>query len=185
VTWTASDVVEVQGLVRRARVVLADDDRLAFVAWGHRGDRVEDEVFAKALAGRRVDFIGDPDLAHTYSYVPDIAAGLATLGTDERAIGQVWHLPGPPTDTTRALLDLVASEVGHPVGVRSVPKVLMKAMGLFSPMMRGLAEMSYEFDAPFVLDTFKFESTFGTSGTPMSTAVAETVAWYRTRTGTR
>lgn len=143
------------------------------------------QVFAKALAGRRVDFIGDPDLAHTYSYVPDIAAGLATLGTDERAIGQVWHLPGPPTETTRALLDLVASEVGHPVGVRSVPKVLMKAMGLFSPMMRGLAEMSYEFDAPFVLDTFKFESTFGTSGTPMSTAVAETVAWYRTRTGTR
>ncbi len=50
--------------------------------------------------------IGNPDLPHTYSYVPDIAAGLATLGTDARAMGQVWHLPGPPTGTTRALLDL-------------------------------------------------------------------------------
>ncbi len=59
----------------------------------------------------------------------------------------------------------------------------MKALGLVSPMMRGLAEMSYEFDAPFVLDTSKFESTFGTSATPMPIAVATTVAWYRTNAG--
>jgi nucleoside-diphosphate-sugar epimerase len=58
-------------------------------------------VFANALAGKRADFLGDPDLPHTYSYVPDIAAGLATLGTDEGAVGQVWHLPGPETVTTR------------------------------------------------------------------------------------
>jgi hypothetical protein len=36
-------------------------------------------VFGSALAGRRADFIGNPDLPHTYSYVPDIAEGLATL----------------------------------------------------------------------------------------------------------
>ena len=59
-------------------------------------------VFANALAGRRVDFLGNPDLLHTYSYVPDIAVGLATLGTDARAVGEVWHLPGPETVTTRA-----------------------------------------------------------------------------------
>src|SRR6195952_4993735 len=46
-------------------------------------------VFANAVAGKRVDFIGNPDLPHTYSYVPDIAAALATLGTDHRAVGQV------------------------------------------------------------------------------------------------
>ena len=57
-----------------------------------------ERIFANALAGRRADFIGNPDLPHTYSYVPDIAAGLATLGTDERAIDGVWHLqvPKPP-----------------------------------------------------------------------------------------
>jgi hypothetical protein len=52
-------------------------------------------------------------------------------------------------------------------------------MGLFSPMMRGLAEMAYEFEEPFVLDTTKYRSTFGTSTTPLSTAIAETVVWYR------
>ena len=139
-------------------------------------------VFANAVAGKRADFLGDPDLPHTYSYVPDIAAGLATLGTDERAIGQVWHLPGPETVSTRELLELVAREVGHPVGVRSMPKLAVRALGLVSPMMRGLAEMAYEFEQPFILDTTKYQSTFGTAVTPLTTAIPDTVAWYRART---
>ena len=135
------------------------------------------------MAGKRADFIGNPDLPHTYSYVPDIAAGLATLGTDERAAGQVWHLPGPETVTTRALLELVAADVGHPVGIRNVPPLVLRAMGLVSPLMRGLAEMAYEFDEPFILDTTKFQSAFGIVTTPLATAITDTVAWYRTRAG--
>ena len=138
-------------------------------------------VFGNAIAGKRADFIGDPDLPHTYSYVPDIAAGLATLGNDERAAGQVWHLPGPQTVTTRALLDLVAAEVNHPVGIRRIPKLAVRVLGLVNPMMRELAEMSYEFEQPFVLDTSKYESTFGAAGTPLATAISETIAWYRTK----
>jgi nucleoside-diphosphate-sugar epimerase len=142
-------------------------------------------VFGNAVAGKRADFIGNPHMPHTYSYVPDIAAGLATLGTDDRAAGQVWHLPGPATVTTRALLDLVAAEVGHPVAVRNVPPLALRAMGLVSPLMRGLAEMAYEFEEPFILDTTKFESALGTTVTPLATAIADTVSWYRTQTGTQ
>jgi nucleoside-diphosphate-sugar epimerase len=149
-----------------------------------QGSTLGERVFGNALAGRRADFIGNPDLPHTYSYVPDIAAGLATLGTDARAAGQVWHLPGPPTVTTRALLDVVAAEVGHRVGIRSLPKLAVRALGLASPMMRGLAEMSYQFDQPFILDTSKYQSTFGAAGTPLADAVAATLAWYRTRAST-
>ena len=142
-----------------------------------------ERVFANALAGKRADFIGDPNLLHTYSYVPDIAAGLATLGTDERAVGEVWHLPGPETVTTREVLDLVAGEVGHPVAIRSVPKLVMRGLGLFNPLMRELAEMAYEFEEPFVLDTTKYQSSFGVAGTSLADAVAATVAWYRDPAG--
>jgi len=142
-------------------------------------------VFANAAAGRPVDFLGNPGLLHTYSYVSDIAAGLATLGTDARAVGQVWHLAGPETVTTRALLDIVASEVGHPVEVRRIPKLALRALRLVSPMIRELDEMAYEFDEPFVLDTTKFESTFGTTGTPLTTAIAKTVSWYRNERSAR
>ena len=156
-----------------------------FFGAGATESTLGERVFGNAVAGKRADFIGNPDLPHTYSYVPDIAAGLATLGTDERAAGQVWHLPGPETVTTRALLDLVAGQVGHPVGIRTIPARAARAMGLVSPLMRGLAEMAYEFEEPFILDTTKFESAFGTAVTPLATAIADTVAWYRTRAGAR
>jgi nucleoside-diphosphate-sugar epimerase len=138
-----------------------------------------ERVFAHAVADTRADFIGNPDLPHSYSYVPDIAAGLAVLGTDERAVGQVWHLPGPQTRTTRAVLELIAGDVGHPVAIRPVPTLVLRTLGLFNPMMRGLAEMAYEFEEPFVLDTSKYEAMFGASGTSMEVAIKETVAWYQ------
>jgi nucleoside-diphosphate-sugar epimerase len=141
-------------------------------------------VFGNALAGKRADFVGDSNLLHTYSYVPDIAAGLVTLGTDERAVGEVWHLPGPQTVTTRALLDLIGDEVGHRVDIRVVSEFALRALGLVSPMMRGLAEMAYQFNEPFVLDTSKYSACFSTSTTPLATAVADTIAWYRTRGNT-
>src|ERR1700761_3421998 len=148
------------------------------------GSTLGERVFGNALAGRRADLIGNPGLPHSYSYVPDVAAGLATLGTDARAAGQVWHLPGPQTGTTRALLDVVAGQVGHRVAVRSLPKLAVRGLGLVNPMLRELAETYYQFDEPFVLDTTKYESVFGPAGTRLADAVAVTVAWYRTRPGT-
>ncbi|HYN32185.1 MAG TPA: NAD-dependent epimerase/dehydratase family protein, partial [Ilumatobacteraceae bacterium] len=161
------------------RVRIAIGRASDFFGAGVTQSALGERVFANALDGKRADFIGDPDLAHTYSYVPDIAAGLITLGTHQRAIGEVWHLPGPETGTTTDLLELVAGEVGHTVGVRNVPELVQRALGLVSPMMRGLAEMRYQFEEPFVLDTTKFESTFGAAGTPLCSAVADTVAWFR------
>ena len=78
----------------------------------------------------------------------------------------------------------MAGDVGHPVGVRSLPKLAVRALGLFNPTIRELVELSYEFEQPFVLDTTKYQSTFGTEGTPLATAIAATVAWYRDRNGT-
>ena len=106
----------------------------------------------------------------------------AHLGTDPGA-GQVWHLPAGDRDNPGAL-DLVAAEVGHPVGVRSLPKLAVRALGLVNPMLRELAEMSYEFDEPFVLDTSKYQAAFGAAGTPLAAALAATVAWYRARANT-
>lgn len=166
------------------RVRIAIGRASDFFGAGVTESSLGERVFGNAVAGKRADLIGNPDLPHTYSYIPDIATGLATLGTDERALGGVWHLPGPETVTTRQLLELVADEVGHPVGVRSLPKLAVRALGLFNPTIRELVELSYEFEQPFVLDTTKYQSTFGTGTTPLATAIAATVAWYRSRNDT-
>jgi hypothetical protein len=37
----------------------------------------------------------------------------------------------------------------------------------------------YEFEKPFVVDSSKFERTFGVVATPIAGAIKATVAWYR------
>jgi nucleoside-diphosphate-sugar epimerase len=179
----AAMTLELLAAAAAGRVRIAIGRASDFFGPGVTESALGERIFANAVAGRRADILGNPDLPHTYSYVPDIAAGLATLGTDGRAIGQVWHLPGPETVSTQAVLRLVADEVGHPVSARKLPKLAVRALGLVSPMMRELAEMAYEFEQPFVLDTAKYQATFGTAGTSLPTAIAETVAWYRSRPG--
>jgi nucleoside-diphosphate-sugar epimerase len=173
---------ELLAAVAAGQVRIAIGRASDFFGPGVTESNLGERVFANAVAGKRADFIGNPDLPHTYSYVPDIAAGLATLGTDERAVGGVWHLPGPETVSTRQLLELVADDIGHPVAIRSVPKLALRALGLFNPTMRELPEMAYEFEEPFVLDTTKYQSTFEAHSTPLATAIAATVAWYRNGT---
>ena len=43
--------------------------------------------------------MGRLDQPHALSYLPDIAAGLVTLGEHPEADGQVWHLPVSPAMT--------------------------------------------------------------------------------------
>ncbi len=180
----AAMTAELLAAEEAGRVRIAIGRAADFFGAGVTESTLGSRVFDNALTGKRADFLGNPDLLHSYSYVPDIATGLMTLGTDDRAVGQVWHLPGPETVTTRAVLDLIADEVGHPVAVRSVPKVAMRVLGVVSPMMRGLAEMSYEFEQPFVLDTSKYQSAFATATTPLATAITDTIAWYRAQRST-
>jgi nucleoside-diphosphate-sugar epimerase len=172
---------ELQAAAACGRVQIAIGRASDFFGPGVTSSTVGERIFGNAVAGRPVDFIGNPEFVHTYSYVPDIAAGLATLGTDARAIGQVWHLPGPPTVTSRAFLDLLAGVVGHPVKIRTTPKFVLRALGLVNPLIRELAEMEYEFEEPFILDTTRYETTFGATGTPLIDAITETVGWYRNR----
>jgi nucleoside-diphosphate-sugar epimerase len=45
--------------------------------------------------------------------------------------------------------------------------------------MRELAETSYMFTRPFVLDSSASEQRLGLSPTPLEAGLAETVAWWR------
>ncbi|BAS11371.1 hypothetical protein AHiyo4_47930 [Arthrobacter sp. Hiyo4] len=45
--------------------------------------------------------------------------------------------------------------------------------------MRELAELLYQFEQPFVMDTAASEAAFGLRPTPLPEAAAATVAWWR------
>ena len=161
----------------QARVVIARaadffGPRVKVSAMGER-------VFPAALAGKSVQVLGNPDLPHTYSYMPDIGKSLVRLGAAEQALGQVWHIPSATTVTTRQFLQLIGAAMGQPVRVQTVPKVLLQVLGLFKTDLREVLEMIYQFEEPFVVDGSKFTRTFGEHATPLSAAIQATVDWWR------
>jgi nucleoside-diphosphate-sugar epimerase len=152
--------------------------------FGSRGgaqSNLGDRVFPAALAGKTATVLGDPDQPHTYTYVPDIGEGLATLGEHPDAPGQVWHLPNDPdTRTTRQLVEIAYRQAGQPRGkLRRLPPVLLRALGLVNPTMRELVEMQYQFEEPFVVDSSKITNKLGVEATPVGEALGTTLQEYR------
>ena len=113
--------------------------------------------------------------------MPDIGRGLVVLGEREEALGQAWHLSSPRTLTTREFVGTIFEEVGRPARVQTVPKILLRALGLFIPPLRETIEMLYEFEEPFVVDHYKFERAFGDHATRLEEAIRDTVRWYRAK----
>ena len=141
-------------------------------------------VFGAALAGKTVRWPGSLDAPHTFNFLPDMARSLVTLGGRAEADGGVWHLPAAPPITGRRFLDLVSEAIGRPVKAGVASRTTLRAIGLFSPFIRELAETVYQFEGPFVSDASKFARVFGPfEPTPHPEAVARTVAWFRARRG--
>ena len=136
-------------------------------------------VFGTALAGKTAQVMGDPDQPHSYSYTPDVAAALITLGTAPGATGEVWHLPVAETRTTRQVIEQVYELAGHRPRILAAGRTTLRAIGLFKPEMREYLHTLYQFTDPWVVDDSKFRAAFGDHATPLDEALATTLAWYR------
>jgi nucleoside-diphosphate-sugar epimerase len=139
-----------------------------------------DPFWPRALAGKTSWMLADPDAVHTYHYVPDVAAGLMTLGTaDADVYGRPWILPCAPAESLRALAARFSAKLGRPIKLAHVPRWAVKTMGLVVPIMREVDEMLYQWDEPFVLDDRKFRERFRVLPTDVDDAASATVAWAR------
>ncbi|MEU0517399.1 NAD-dependent epimerase/dehydratase family protein [Streptosporangium sp. NPDC006007] len=142
----------------------------------HLGDR----FVPRLLGGRPVRHLGDPDLPHSWTYVPDVARALVAAAADDRSWGRAWHIPTGEPMTVRRIADRLCALAGVPnPGVKVMPHWLVRTAGAFSPLLGELEELRYQFVRPFVLDSTAFRHTFGLAPTPMDEALAATVAWWR------
>lgn len=140
---------------------------------------VGDRVFARAIAGEPAQVLGDPDVPHTVTYIEDFARALVTLGEREEALGQVWHVPNPETVTMRRFVQMVFDAVGRPPRLRAAPRLWIALAALFNPTLRAVREQLYQSERPWVVDSSRFERTFGWGATLLPDTVATTVAWFR------
>jgi nucleoside-diphosphate-sugar epimerase len=153
-----------------------------FFGPGVRDSAAGERIFARAVAGKPAQILGDPNLPHTYTYMPDIGRGLVTLGERDEALGQAWHLPSAPAVTTREFIELAYAEAGHTPRIQALPSWLVRTLGLGMPLMREVAEMLYEFEEPFIVDNRRFVQAFGDHATPLPEAIRATIGWYRQQT---
>lgn len=135
-------------------------------------------VFGPALAKGRTAWVpGRLDVPHTFTYNRDMAGALVTLAPDERAWGNAWHVPSPPAVTLRDLARRYAEAAGKPpLKLVPLPRFAMRTAGLVVPIAREMAEMDYQWYAPFHLDSSLTASTFGLTATDLDTAITDQVA---------
>jgi nucleoside-diphosphate-sugar epimerase len=141
-----------------------------------------DLVFAPLMAGKKVNWVGSLDAPHTMSYVENFAKGLVTLGERDEALGEIWHIPSGEPLTGRQFLTMAFEAAGKPAQIGNYARPMLILAGLFIPAARDVQETLYQFEAPFIMDTSKYERTFGAGWLiPHREAIRRTVDWYRQR----
>lgn len=150
-----------------------------FGPWG-TDSTMGGRAFFPLLRGKPAQLIGRTDLPHSHTYLKDFGRALVVLGERAEADGQVWHVPNDqPAMSQGELVRLFAEEAGVKAKISSMGTLMLAIGGLFIPEARETLEMMYEFEKPFIIDSSKFEKTFGMKATPIREAMRETVKWYR------
>lgn len=132
-----------------------------------------------ALKGKPVNLLGRTDQPHTFTYVADFGRLLATLGTRDDALGQVWFAPSNTPITQAQFVGMVEEQLGSKVKTMVGSKLMLQIMGPFNREMKELAEMIFLWTGPYIIDSSKAERAFGLQPTPMQEAIKETVIWCK------
>lgn len=143
-------------------------------------DQTGHALFRAAAQGKTMQFLGRPDVLHSFSFVPDVAAAMIELGASDAAWGRIWIPPVQPAMTLAGFGELIWSAAGRDGAARTryLGRAGARVLGIVSPLVREVTEMMYEFDEPYVVDSSNFEREFGAAPTPIADAIAATMRWY-------
>ena len=91
--------------------------------------------FTAVLGSKTARVVGKPQLAHSWSYLPDIVSTLIAAADHTGDWGRVWHVPSG----TVSRADIVGQLNAHydtRGKVSGYPQLLLRALGVLSPMTR-------------------------------------------------
>ena len=134
-------------------------------------------VFERLAAGKSAQWLLSLDHIHSFTYTPDASLATAMLGNTADAYGEVWHLPTasqPPTG--REWIDMIAAELDAKPRIQVATRFLMSIVGLFSPSLREVKEMAYQYDRDYDFRSDKFNQRFDFSPTQYIDGIKAIVA---------
>lgn len=121
-----------------------------------------DQMILSKLKSDSFVWPGPIDLPHAFAYLPDLGEAFVALAEKRRQVGRFerFHFAGHVL-TGEQMKQATEEAIGRKLKRRGVPWALLRAAGLFSPMMRELAIMSYLWRVPHSLDGSRLEKTVG------------------------
>ncbi len=118
-------------------------------------------AFEGAARGARAQMIGPVDVPHEFIFMPDVGPVVETLTRTPQAYGRVLHLAGAGTITQREVAERAYALAGRTPKLTVAGKPMLRALGLFNPMLRELVEMHYLLTDPVVLDDTALRTLIG------------------------
>lgn len=175
-TWRRALAAHEAGRIRTTEVRASDFIGPGVGANGHVGDR----FIPRLLNGKSISVLGRSDVVHSWTYVDDVVTTMIVVAGDDRALGRAWHVPTvAPLTVEQLVAEFAAVADVDTVRVTSIPTALMRLAGVFSPMIRELPEMVYQFERPFVIDASDTTEIFGVEATPLTEQLRATIDSYR------
>jgi nucleoside-diphosphate-sugar epimerase len=132
-------------------------------------------VLPGILAARPAAFPGDIDAPHSWSYTKDVARTLVAAAESSDSWGRAWHVPSNIA-TVRDLAAAAAAiaEVAAP-SLSRVPNSQVQELAADDRMMREVAEMTYLFEASYILDSQEPQRVLGVSAATLDEALRDTL----------
>jgi hypothetical protein len=164
--------------------------------YGHGSGNWFDQAIVKDIAAGKLVYPGPLDLPHAWAYLPDLArafvavAGRSSWG--EAPAFEELHFAGHTLTGRELMAEIqgaaaslgVAPRRGWRVG--GMPWGLIRALGLFKPLWRELARMSYLWRVPHALDGSSLEAAVGRlPATPPGRAMRQALAELGVGSGAR
>jgi nucleoside-diphosphate-sugar epimerase len=136
-----------------------------------------DGVIQAAAKGGRAQMIGPIDTPHEFVFVPDVGPVVTGLIRETRAFGRVWHLGGVGVITQRQFAEQAFALAGHKPRLFAAGKTILRAVGLFNPLMRELVEMHYLQTNPVIMDDSAIHQLLGQiHKTPYAEGIRQSLA---------
>ena len=138
-------------------------------------------MFRNAIHDKPVIWPVNADVEHNFTYIDDAAQATLLMVQNPNEYGKVFHVSGPIT-TARKFIEEIYYVSGTKPVIKVISKKFIRALGIFNSNARGLIELLYEYEEPYVLDDTKLLKTFPNfSHTPYNVGIRRTVDWFKNK----
>lgn len=144
------------------------------------GNWLESHMLAKIHKGEFM-YPGPTDLMHAWAFLPDVARGFVALLDQPGALARFESIGFAGYALTgQDLINTVEQVEGRRPKLTGLPWPIIRLMGLFDGVMRGVVEMSYLWRTPHHIESERFQTLCPDfSVTPVTEAVRQSIAAVR------